>query len=92
MSNKDRPILLPPAGAQSVNIRAVQTSAQIRYEDGDRSHDSPTNATVSDLNIDICVFKLLWLVALPLHVSLSGVGIQAQPALEFVIVGHREVC
>lgn len=51
-----------------------------------------TDTTVRDLDIDIGLLPRLRLKLLPNHVTLAGAGIQAHPALEFVVgVSHGDV-
>ena len=49
-----------------------------------------TNATMGDLDVDVCLLEFLGLKLLPSHLALDGFGALAQPALELVIGRHGE--
>lgn len=46
-----------------------------------------TDATVGDLDVDVCLLPRLGLKGLPLHVS-HGILVEAQPALELIVLCH----
>lgn len=47
-----------------------------------------TDTAVRDLDVNVAIAPFLWLIRLPLHVTLDRLGVMSQPALEFVVGAH----
>lgn len=64
--------------------------SRLYYEDepGERVDVRAANSRVGDFNVNVGFLESLWLIALPDHVALGGIGVEADPAFEFVVGRH----